>query len=178
MTAGRITSKKWHARSSACIIAAPSSRYLLYKNQDCAMQEPPKRSWFSRNWLWVVPVGCLVPVLVCGGCGVTIAMIVFSSMKASEPYKDALTAARAHPAVKAELGEPIEAGFMVNGNIAIQNNTGTADISIPISGPKKSGTLHVVGNKADGKWTYSTMDVTTDGGAKKIDLKPAPGIKL
>ena len=67
---------------------------------------------------------------------------------------------------------------MVNGNISVQNNTGKADLSIPISGPKNSATLHVVGNKADGKWTYSTMDVTTNGGGKKIDLKPAPGITL
>ena len=32
--------------------------------QDQAM---PQKSWFGRNWKWVVPVGCLTPILVCGG---------------------------------------------------------------------------------------------------------------
>ena len=32
-------------------------------------QQPPRRSWWSRNWKWALPVGCLLPVLLCGGGG-------------------------------------------------------------------------------------------------------------
>ena len=138
------------------------------------MNELPQKTWWGRNRFWVVPVGCLSPVLVCGGCfGVTF-LAVFSAIRASEPYSEAIAAAQANPDVKAQFGEPIEAGFWSNGNIEINNASGKASLTIPIKGPKQSGTIYVEATKAAGKWEYSTLEVAPDGGGKRIDLRPKP----
>jgi hypothetical protein len=138
------------------------------------MDQPSKQTWWSRNWKWVVPVGCLAPVLVCGGAIALIIVVVFGAIKSSEPYTEALAKARANQEVKALIGEPIEPGYFVNGSIEVSGPSGKADFSIPISGPKKSATLHVVGTKAAGKWEYSTLEVAPEGSDKRIDLRSQP----
>jgi len=65
-------------------------------------QSPPQRSWWSRNWKWALPVGCV----------------------------------------------------------------------LPISGPKGSGTLSIVGTRSAGRWQYSTMAVEVPGRASRIDVRP------
>ncbi len=140
--------------------------------------EPPpqQRGWWSRNWKWVVPVGCLVPLVVCGGGVALIFSMVFGIIKGSEPYTEAVKRARAHPAVKEALGEPIEEGFMPTGSINTQNvngvQSGKADLVITISGPKGAATIRVVGNMTDGKWSYSIMEVKLPD-QRVIDLRQA-----
>ena len=63
------------------------------------MDQPPQRSWWGRNWYWVVPVGCLVPLLVCGGGLVLIFTSALGIIKSSDVYKDALSRAKESPAV-------------------------------------------------------------------------------
>jgi Cytochrome oxidase complex assembly protein 1 len=134
-------------------------------------QPPPQRSWWSRNWKWVVPVGCLVPLLGCGGLIAVGMVIVFGAIRSSDVYTEAMARAKADKQVQAQLGEPIEAGWMTTGNINLTNDTGTADLTIPLTGPKKSATLHAVATKAAGKWEYTTLDVTPTGSTEHIDLR-------
>ncbi len=133
--------------------------------------DEPKRSWWGRNWKWLVPLGCLTPLVVCGGGITLIVVVVFGAMKSSDVYKEALERARSSAEVKALLGEPIEPGMMVSGNIEVKNDTGKADLSIPISGPKGSATIRAVADKKAGKWEYSTLEVVPAGGGKNIDLR-------
>jgi Cytochrome oxidase complex assembly protein 1 len=136
------------------------------------VDELPQRSWFGRNWIWVVPVGCLSPVLCCGG-GIAILFFgVFSSLRSSEPYATAVARATASPEVKAQLGEPLTIGYVPNGNISINNGVGTARLTIPISGPQKSGTIIVDAKLTAGKWEYSTLEVRPNWSDKGIDLRP------
>ena len=135
------------------------------------MDRPPERSWWGRNWKWVVPVGCLVPLLACGGLMAAILMVVFGALRSSEVYTEAVARAKANEQVRAQLGEPIQPGFMVNGNIQINNQSGSANLSIPISGPKKSATIYVVATKAAGKWEYTTLEVAPEGSAERINLR-------
>jgi hypothetical protein len=46
------------------------------------------------------------------------------------------------------------------------------DVSIPISGPRGSGTLYIVGTRNAGRWQYSTMEVEVPGRAGRIDVRP------
>ncbi len=139
-------------------------------------EQPPRRSWWSRNWKWALPVGCLLPILVCGGGFAVLFLAIFGAVsgavKSSEPYQEAMSRARANPEVVAALGEPIEPGWMISGNISVSGPSGNVDVSIPISGPKGSGTLYVVGTRAAGRWQYQTMDVEIPGRAGRIDLRP------
>src|SRR5437870_57824 len=127
------------------------------------MDQPPQRSWWGRNWYWVVPVGCLVPLLVCGGGFVLIFTSALGIIKSSDVYKDALSRAKESPAVQAALGMPITDGFLINGGVNVAEGSGSADLSVPLSGPKGSGTLHVVAARSAGKWTFSTLTVEVQG---------------
>ncbi len=134
--------------------------------------QPPK-GWFARNWLWLFPVGCALPVLLCGGCFASVFMIVFGAIKSTVPYQSSVARATGDENVQQLLGTPVEAGFFVTGNIEVQNNSGKANLSIPISGPKDSATLNVVAKRENGQWIYSVMQVIGENGLR-IDLSTEP----
>jgi hypothetical protein len=133
----------------------------------------PKRSWWGRNWFWVVPVGCLLPILSCGGFFALIVTLVFGMLKSSQPYTDSLATLQSDQRVVVALGTPIEADFMVTGQININGPSGNADISYGVSGPLGSADVHVVANKSAGQWTFTEFVVDPDGG-QRIDMLATP----
>lgn len=144
-------------------------------NPDGSVQQRP---WFSRNWKWLVPVGCLVPFLCCGSfAGVTF-LGVGTMIKSSEAYKEAVTRSEADPEVQASLGTPLTGGLLVTGSLKDENGNGTADFNVGVSGPKGKGTLHVVGTSTNGRWQLFTIDVDTDSKTihviKEQDAPPLP----
>ena len=130
----------------------------------------PRKNWWQRNWKWFVPTGCLSLIAMAVLFVVFIFYTVTSVMKQSTPYVDALEKAVNNEFVIESLGEPIEQDGILQGNISIQNNTGEANISIPLEGPKGSGTVYVVGRKYNGKWTYDKMVIYIDASDETIDL--------
>ena len=135
---------------------------------------PPPRNWWSRNWKWFVPVGCLLPILICGGGITGLVIFGFGLIKSSYPYQDAVKQAKASSAVVAVIGEPIEEGLLLQGSVNINNDAGDADLRIPIHGPKGAGKVHVAGTRARGNWTYTTLDFTPDNGGPTISLLKQP----
>lgn len=115
--------------------------------------------------------GCLVIVLGCGGIIGFGVFAAFGMLKTSEPYVESLRRAQQNPEVQMALGEPIEADFIVQGNINLNNADGDADLRYNVSGPKGSAEVHVVGNKSDGQWQYERMDATIGESGTLIDLK-------
>lgn len=137
------------------------------------MQQQVQKNWWGRNWKWVVPVGCLtVAVLVVA----VIALVVVAAlgmMKSTDAYKQAMAQARAHPQVQEQLGQPIEAGLFVTGNINISGGSGDADLAIPVSGPKGQGTLYVVAKRTAGQWTITKLELQLDTGMR-LDIVDGP----
>ncbi len=88
----------------------------------------------------------------------------------SAPYQDALLKVNEDEYVVNILGEPIETNGIMNGSLSYKNNTGSADISIPIKGPKGEAQLFVVGTKQNDQWTYKEMYVIIDETDEQIDL--------
>lgn len=138
------------------------------------MNLPKKRSWWGRNWLWVVPVGCLLPILSCVGIITMIVTLVFGMLKSSHPYQDSFATLQSDPRVISALGTPIEADFFVSGQINLQNSSGNANLSYGVTGPNGSATVYVVATKSAGKWTYSELIVTPDTNNQDIDLLTTP----
>ncbi|MGH9669098.1 MAG: cytochrome c oxidase assembly factor Coa1 family protein [Terriglobales bacterium] len=135
----------------------------------------PQPGWWSRNWKWFVPVGCLTLILLfCLFIGL-IFSVVLTSMKSSDAYKQAVAKARANPTVVEKLGTPIEEGLFVTGNINVQNNSGDADLQIPISGPKGKAVIHAVARKSAGTWEYSRLTIAIEGQPELDLLGPGPG---
>ena len=138
--------------------------------------EPQKRSWWSRNWKWFVPAGCLAICILFIGFLALIISLAFGLIKSSDAYKDALAKAKANPAVVKALGEPIGEGFLVGGNINVNGASGQADLAIPISGPKGKATLYAVASKSAGQWTFSQLIVEVGETKERIDLLNAQNI--
>jgi hypothetical protein len=136
------------------------------------MQQPPvqKKGWFGRNWKWLLPVGCVGLLAIGVGVVLLIVSLVFGAIKSSDAYKEAVAKASASSAVIRELGQPIETGWLVGGTINVSGSSGDADLTIPISGPKGSGTIFAVATKSGGQWTFTKLQVETEGSSTRIDL--------
>ena len=117
-----------------------------------------------------MPLGCFGTLTLLMAFVVSIALIVFSAVKSTDVYKDALARAKAHPSVIEILGSPIKEGFLVSGNTNVNGASGEANLSIPISGPKGKGTIYVAANKSLGKWNYSGLIVEIEKTHQRIDL--------
>jgi TonB family protein len=126
--------------------------------------QPQQKGCLGRNWKWMLPVGCLgiivVAVLAIGG----IFFFAMSALKSSDVYKGALDRVRSNPEAVEALGEPIKDGWLVQGNVNFTGSSGTANLSIPVSGPKKSGTVVVRAVYENGAWMYENLDLAVEGG--------------
>ena len=136
----------------------------------------PRPNWWKRNWKWFVPTGCFTLMLLFLVFVGSILVIVFSAMKSTEVYKEALARAKADPAVIEALGSPIKDGLLMSGNTNVNGASGESNLAIPISGPKGKGTIYVSANKSLGQWNYSGLTVEVGQTHNRIDLlhKPAP----
>lgn len=134
------------------------------------MQPQPTKNWWSRNWKWFVPTGCLTMVLGCAGFFALVFSITLGALKSSDVYQESLAKARANAQVKAALGTPIEPGFVVSGSINVANDSGNAELSFPVSGPQGSGTIYATATKAAGRWSYSTMVCEIGNTGNRINL--------
>jgi cytochrome oxidase complex assembly protein 1 len=130
----------------------------------------PRPNWWQRNWKWFVPTGCLVLLALCAAFVFSLVVFVFSVIRHTDVFKDALEKAKANPQVQAELGEPIREGWWLTGEVRTVGPTGNADIAIPLKGSRKNGTLYAVAQKSAGKWTYDRLEVEVEGRAERIDL--------
>ena len=92
-----------------------------------------------------------------------IVFFVFGIMKSSDVYRVAVHRAKTNVQVADVLGAPISEGLFLTGNINVTPQSGNANLSIPVSGPKHKGTIHVVATKADGEWVCSKMGLRADG---------------
>jgi hypothetical protein len=135
--------------------------------------EGPRKGWFKRNWKWFVPACCLVIILfVAGGIGGILSLIE-GSIKQSGAYTQALALTQSNPQVIAQIGQPVTPGFFVSGNINVSGDSGDADISFPVSGPKGKGTVYAVAKKIAGQWQFQTLLFGADGQTGRIDLLQA-----
>lgn len=135
------------------------------------MSEHKQKSWFGRNWPWLIPVGGCLTVIVLFVVGIGAAFFGVSKMiNNSEPFEYAIAQASENKIVLEHLGEHIETNGMMNGNLSYSNDDGEIDIVVPIKGTKGEGVLTVVGTKTDGDWSYETVYITIKATNEKINL--------
>ncbi len=130
-----------------------------------------KKSWFSKNWPWVVPVGGCLTLLVIFAffIGATI-FGVSKVLTNSSPYQEGLAKAQEDEYIIQVLGEPIETNGIMNGSLTYENGVGNADISIPIIGPNGTASIYVIGTKQNEEWIYSKMYVIISETNEQVDL--------
>lgn len=116
--------------------------------------------------------GCLAAVVGCFVLGAAIFAFVMMLLRGSDACQMSLHQAQHSEVMKRELGEPISLGWLVFGNIHITNGNGSVDVTVPVSGPKGSASIHTVGTKSSGgPWTFSTMQAKVDATGEVVDLR-------
>ena len=138
------------------------------------MEDYNQRSWFTRNWPWVLPVGCcsgclLMIVLFIGGIGAT-AFSIFNEFEAMSPTDEVLISVNKHVKAKEVLGNNIESKGFPNGNISVNNDDGEVKYSIIVMGDKQTGTLYVNGIRSNGKWIYEDLYIIIKESGAEINL--------
>lgn len=130
-----------------------------------------RKNWFGRNWMWVVPTGgCLVIIVLLVVFAGSLFFGITTLMSDSTAYKDSMELVTSNEEVIQLLGEPIEPNGMSGGNINYSGGYGSAELTIPIKGPKGEATIRVEGGGVDDDWTYEVMEVYVDGSDEIIDL--------
>ncbi|MBT8273886.1 MAG: cytochrome c oxidase assembly factor 1 family protein [Bacteroidia bacterium] len=135
------------------------------------MEHQHQKSWFGRNWPWLLPVGGCLTIILLFIFGVGAAIFgVAEALKGSEPYEFAVEESINSPELMEILGEPIKTDGFMEGTVNFKNESGRVDIKIPLRGPKGAATIEVKGTKEDGIWTYEKLFVTIKETNEKIDL--------
>jgi len=135
------------------------------------MEEIKQKSWIGRNWMWVLPVGGCLTIIVLFVLGAGAIFFGVSKMfTSSTPYEYAMNQASSNSEVIAILGEPIESDGIISGNISLKNDDGEADFKIPIKGSNGKARIVVVGKKIYGKWEYEKLYVLIKETQEEINL--------
>ena len=132
--------------------------------------KPMKRSWIERNPLWKIPLGCLTLILLMIVFGGVTIGIVTASFRNSEVYKQAMAQASSHPQVRESIGEPLKAGWFVFGELKVGSGTGSANFSIPVSGPRGHGRIRVIAYRNNDVWRFTLLQVYVQNTSQNIDL--------
>ena len=130
---------------------------------------PPVRpkSWLQRH---LVAVILLAGLILGGGFACALFSFIEYSFKTSDVYAEAMNRVRHSEKVTRETGAPITPGWLVWGSINVSTNSGNADISIPIAGPKGKGSVHAVASKTEGAWHFEALEVKLRDGQEQVDL--------
>lgn len=104
---------------------------------------------------------------------VVVILGVFTVVKKSQPFVEAVQRAHDDPRVVEALGDPVKPSWLVTGSVKTDNNAGSADLNVGLEGSKQKGNLAIVATKTDGRWTYTKMLVTPDKGDPIDLLQPA-----
>lgn len=137
--------------------------------------DKPRKNWWGRNWLWVVPTGCLTAIVVVVAIPVLLVVLVFGFLKSNNAYTGSLAIVEADAAVQSALGMPIEAGWLVSGSINVSGGSGDADLSYDVAGPQGRATVYVTAQRQAGTWQYDSLRVHLHADDRELDLLAPAG---
>ncbi len=135
-------------------------------------QQPGQPAQKSSGCLKYFLIGCGVLIFLGAAACAALVIFVFGAIKRSDVYTNALNRVKADQRVVAVLGEPIEPGFWVSGNVNINNGKGNADFEFPVHGPRGNAKVHAVASTEGQGWDYTTLMVTPASGPPINVLSP------
>ncbi len=126
----------------------------------------------NRSRRRFVALGCLGVALAFAALSAAVVVLVAGTMKTSWAYTNGVELACRNPSVQEALGAPVEPRFWVTGSVEVTGPSGSADLAIPLRGPKGKATLYVVAEKRAGRWRFELLEAEVSGRADRIDLMP------
>lgn len=131
---------------------------------------PLEKSWLDRHAAWKIPLAIVAGViLLCAFVG-TVFTIVSYSFHKSFVFNEAIARAERNPQVVNRIGTPLKAGWLPTGNIQVSGDTGTAQMEIPVTGPRGNATIRLDARKASGTWRFSVVEIEFEGETNWISL--------
>jgi hypothetical protein len=136
-------------------------------------------AWRNKRWDSVahfkrVQRKWAIAGVVVWACGIGLFSLIFvgafSLLNNSEAYKLGVAQLQASPLAINAFGTPITAGRTSSGSITTKDDSGTASLTIPVSGPKASGTAVVEAVKKNGVWSLTRLYFKLDGQDNAIDI--------
>jgi len=126
------------------------------------IQNAEKPKFLTKHWKGYLAffaglMCCLMIVLLVG-------------LGSSDACKLAFAKAQASPVVNQRLGSPVERGLLISGNIQVSGPSGSADIAIPVRGPKGKATVYAVAQKSGGIWKLETLEIAFDETSPRLNL--------
>ena len=117
--------------------------------------EPPGLSKRGKLGIGMLAATSVVVLFV-----IPLSFGVDAMMRSSDAYKLTMNTAKASPCVTNTLGSPLEPGWMMGGSITESSIEGSAELSIPVRGPKGKGSLDAQAKKLNGNWRIDSLDFT------------------
>lgn len=134
------------------------------------MNAQTQRTWWQRNWKWVVATAVICAFLLFALFIGGVLWLARAAMQNNDVHRTAMARVAQSPEAIAQLGEPIEAGFLSSGSINVDGRGGEADLAIPVSGPRAEGTISVVARKKGGAWYFDELELRPTG-SDAIELR-------
>jgi hypothetical protein len=88
----------------------------------------------------------------------------------NDAYRMALHALRRDSKAAALLGDDIKASGFVGGNVNFHNQSGQAELTIPVRGSRGSGSLQLKAEKRDGIWHFEKLKLFSPDLPESLDL--------
>ena len=120
-----------------------------------------------------VVVGVLAGATTFGLFLLSLMFAVEAMMHSSEAFQMALDIAQRSPCVVNAIGTPLKPGWFVSGSTNSQGSTGSAELSVPVRGPKGKGDLNLQAKKVDGAWHIISLEFEGSNGRLKLIPGPA-----
>lgn len=135
------------------------------------------RSWPSRNAKWLVPLLVVfvlfMVVISCAG----VVMMLVHMIKSSEPHRMGMDRVLNSPVALEVLGEPIDESALIRGNLSMTDDTGSASLQVPVTGPKGRAMVYIEATRTGGVWALDELRLEVEDSAARYDLlegKPLP----
>src|SRR5712672_2768430 len=101
--------------------------------------EPMRKSWIEQHPRSKIPLGCLTLLVLIGMFVGLLMTVITTSFRSSDVYRQAMAQAAANEQVHTQIGDPIKADWLIAGQLKVNGDSGSANLSIPISGSRGRG---------------------------------------
>ena len=133
-----------------------------------ASAERPRPSWPQAHWKLLLGLGLVLSL----GLAASFVYGVFFLIRNSDAAKLAIATSESNPMLIERLGQPMKTGWFVTGSVQVSTESGHAELTIPISGPKGAGTVYAEASKHAGLWHLDLLQYGSDKSNERLDLLP------
>jgi ribosomal protein L7/L12 len=132
----------------------------------------PRVKTSATGWL-----GCLPMLLFIGLCAGLIMLSSQVAFRAWGPLDHVLRILSTNPQVAQVFGQPLTVGPFITGSISGGDTSSSTRFSVPLYGPRESGTLRVSGSWRRGVWDVSINLTYDDEGGEEQTIYIAQKVK-